>query len=104
MIIRNEEKAIWRCTIQSDTGWSPPEPLTLLRLAPAMVWTQPEQHPACFAGKITAAGSGFGPALTGNGKRIPPLSQTVQENTPAEVSTAENNSAHFGENIPMNNP
>ncbi|OVG41185.1 MobH family relaxase [Klebsiella pneumoniae] len=53
LIVANEDKAIWRCIIRSDKGWSPVEPLTLLRLAPSAIWEQGEQRPACFAGDVT---------------------------------------------------
>lgn len=53
LIVANEDKAIWRCVIRSDKGWSPVEPLTLLRLAPSVIWEPDEQRPACFAGSVT---------------------------------------------------
>ncbi|XQK66893.1 TraI domain-containing protein [Escherichia coli] len=49
LIVANEDKAIWRCIIRSDKGWSPVEPLTLLRLTPSAIWEPGEQRPACFA-------------------------------------------------------
>ncbi|MGE9805525.1 MobH family relaxase, partial [Escherichia coli] len=53
VIVANEDKAIWRCIIRSDKGWSPVEPLTLLRLTPSAIWEPGEQRPACFAGDVT---------------------------------------------------
>lgn len=53
LIVANEDKAIWRCIIRSDKGWSPVEPLTLLRLTPSAIWEPGEQRPACFAGDVT---------------------------------------------------
>ncbi|ELY3793945.1 TraI domain-containing protein [Cronobacter sakazakii] len=53
LIVANEDKAIWRCIIRSDKGWSPIEPLTLLRLTPSAIWEPGEQRPACFAGDVT---------------------------------------------------
>lgn len=53
LIVANEDKAIWRCIIRSDKGWSPVEPLTLLRLTPSAIWEQGEQRPACFGGDVT---------------------------------------------------
>lgn len=53
LIVANDDKAIWRCVIQSDQGWSPAEPLTLLRLSPSAIWEQPDQRPACFAGSVS---------------------------------------------------
>ncbi|HCA3579209.1 TPA: TraI domain-containing protein [Salmonella enterica subsp. enterica serovar Ball] len=52
LVIANGDKAIWRCVIRSDRGWSSVEPLTLLRVAPALIWAQTEQRPACFNGGI----------------------------------------------------
>ncbi|RMX06768.1 relaxase [Pseudothauera nasutitermitis] len=43
-------KAIWRATIASDKGWS--HTLTLLRLAPALVWDAAER-PEPFMGTVT---------------------------------------------------
>lgn len=53
LIVANEDKAIWRCIIRSDKGWSPVEPLTLLRLTPSAIWEPGEQRPACFVGDVT---------------------------------------------------
>jgi integrating conjugative element relaxase (TIGR03760 family) len=53
LIVANEDKAIWRCIIRSDKGWSPVEPLTLLRLTPSVIWGQDDQRPACFDGDVT---------------------------------------------------
>lgn len=55
LIVANDDKAIWRCTVRSDHGWSPAEPLTLLRLSPSVIWEHPEQRPACFAGNVSPA-------------------------------------------------
>lgn len=43
-------KAIWRATIASDTGWS--HTLTLLRLAPALIWDAADR-PEPFMGTVT---------------------------------------------------
>lgn len=42
-------KAIWRATVTSATGWS--HSLTLLRLAPALIW-EPGERPVPFAGMV----------------------------------------------------
>lgn len=52
LVVPHGDKAIWRCTVQSAQGWSPGEPLTLLRVAPALIWAQTEQRAACFNGSI----------------------------------------------------
>lgn len=45
-----DDKAIWRATITSDTGWS--HSFTLLRLAPALIW-EGNNRPAPFMGTVT---------------------------------------------------
>lgn len=55
IIVANGEKGIWRCRICSASGWSPDEPLTLLRIAPTVIWQQPESRPPVFAGSVTPA-------------------------------------------------
>ena len=45
----SDDKAIWRATVTSSTGWS--HSFTLLRLAPALIW-EPGERPAPFAGTI----------------------------------------------------
>ena len=45
----SEGKAIWRATVTSSTGWS--HPFTLLRLAPALIWT-PDERPVPFSGTV----------------------------------------------------
>jgi len=44
-----EGKAIWKAIITSDSGWS--HSLTLLRLAPALIW-EANERPAPFAGTV----------------------------------------------------
>ena len=48
VIVANGEKGIWRCKICSEKGWSPDEPFTLLRIAPAVIWQQAESRPPCL--------------------------------------------------------
>lgn len=44
-----DDKAIWRATITSETGWS--HSFTLLRLAPSLIWEG--DRPAPFTGTVT---------------------------------------------------
>ncbi|CRN78026.1 MULTISPECIES: MobH family relaxase [Pseudomonas] len=44
-----DDKAIWRATVTSSTGWT--HSFTLLRLAPALIW-EPGERPAPFAGAV----------------------------------------------------
>ncbi|RRV35126.1 hypothetical protein EGJ86_16005, partial [Pseudomonas sp. o96-267] len=47
----DEPKAIWSCTVQDPSGWK--QTLTMLKVAPAMIWGAGEERPASFAGSIT---------------------------------------------------
>jgi integrating conjugative element relaxase (TIGR03760 family) len=53
IIVANGEKGIWRCRVSAEKGWSPGEPLTLLRLTPATIWQQTESRPPIFAGNVS---------------------------------------------------
>jgi integrating conjugative element relaxase (TIGR03760 family) len=53
-----EGKAIWKATITSDAGWS--HTLTLLRLAPSLIWDGNER-PTPFAGTVTVVQEGGEP-------------------------------------------
>ncbi|RPH30233.1 relaxase [Buttiauxella warmboldiae] len=53
LITANGEKGIWRCRICSESGWSPGEPLTLLRIAPTVIWQNTGERPPPFAGSVT---------------------------------------------------
>ncbi|HBO3865600.1 MobH family relaxase [Pseudomonas aeruginosa] len=44
-----DDKAIWRATVTSSTGWT--HSFTLLRLAPALIW-EPGERPPPFAGAV----------------------------------------------------
>lgn len=48
----NGDKAIWSCTVESDSGWSAGCELTLLKISPALVWEHYQQRPAAFAGSV----------------------------------------------------
>ncbi|MDZ7840998.1 MAG: MobH family relaxase [Gammaproteobacteria bacterium] len=50
LIIPNGERAIWRAQVAGD-GWA--HDLTLLRIAAAQVWPDPEGRPEQFAGSVT---------------------------------------------------
>ncbi|MHB0818439.1 MobH family relaxase [Stutzerimonas stutzeri] len=52
-----EPKAIWNCTVQDPSGWK--HTLTMLRVAPALIWGAGEERPTPFAGTVTVEG---GPA------------------------------------------
>lgn len=44
-------KAIWKATVNSDSGWS--QSLTFLKLSPALIWDS-EDRPTAFSGTVTA--------------------------------------------------
>ncbi len=47
----DDPKAIWNCTVQDPSGWK--QTLTMLKVAPAMIWGAGEERPASFSGSIT---------------------------------------------------
>ncbi len=47
----DDPKAIWSCTVLDPSGWK--QTLTMLKVAPAMIWGAGEQRPASFVGSIT---------------------------------------------------
>jgi len=50
LVLENAEgKAIWRATVQSESGWA--QSFTLLKLAPSLIW-QSENRPTPFAGTV----------------------------------------------------
>lgn len=44
-----DDKAIWKATVTSDTGWS--HSFTFLKLSPALIW-EPADRPAPFSGTV----------------------------------------------------
>lgn len=46
------EKAVWTCEINSDEGWTPGIPMTLLRFSPELIWNDPDTRPPLFAGRV----------------------------------------------------
>ncbi|PJG82590.1 MobH family relaxase [Caviibacterium pharyngocola] len=47
-----ENTAIWHCRIKADSGWSPPNTFSLLRIKPEIAWDNIDDHPKYFAGNI----------------------------------------------------
>lgn len=43
---------IWSCRIQADSGWTPPNTFTLLRIKPEVAWENINDRPSYFAGKV----------------------------------------------------
>ncbi|HEN3291972.1 TPA: TraI domain-containing protein [Yersinia enterocolitica] len=83
IVLSNEGKAIWNCTVKSSSGWSPGVDLTLLRVSPSLIWEQIENRPPLFDGTVT-------PVVVVNS--IPPLdnpSPNNSNNHPPEVNLEE---------------
>ncbi len=47
----DDPKAIWSCTVLDPSGWK--QTLTMLKVAPAVIWGPGEERPASFSGSIT---------------------------------------------------
>ncbi|WP_428838923.1 TraI domain-containing protein, partial [Pseudomonas aeruginosa] len=45
-----EDKAIWTATIDNGAGWR--NKFTLLKIAPALIWTDPTERPAPYGGSL----------------------------------------------------
>ncbi|MGH7104972.1 MAG: MobH family relaxase [Acetobacteraceae bacterium] len=77
-----EGKAIWRATVESDTGWT--HSFTFLRLAPALIWDTAER-PAPFRGTvhIDAASGANSETATDVGALAP---STPSRSQPAAIS------------------
>jgi len=60
-----QDKAIWKATIDNGRGWR--NTFTLLKLAPALIWNDPNDRPIAYAGTLEVeAGSPIDEALPGN--------------------------------------
>lgn len=46
-------KGVWNCNVRADSGWTPNCSLTLIRLAPSLIWPNTENRPASFNGTVT---------------------------------------------------
>jgi integrating conjugative element relaxase (TIGR03760 family) len=52
-----QDKAIWKIAIDNGTGWK--NSFTVLKLSPALIWTDPKDRPSPYAGTVTVeAGDG----------------------------------------------
>ena len=50
-----EDKAIWTATIDNGAGWR--NKFTLLKIAPALIWTDPAERPDSYSGSIIEEGN-----------------------------------------------
>ncbi|OOF55888.1 hypothetical protein BKK56_04965 [Rodentibacter genomosp. 2] len=48
-----ENTAIWYGKIASNSGWQPPEPFTLLKISPNVIWEGIDSRPPLFDGLVT---------------------------------------------------
>ena len=48
----SDNKAIWRCKIKADDGWTPDIEFTLLKFSPSLIWEHFDQRPKIFAGTV----------------------------------------------------
>ncbi|MEQ0882407.1 MobH family relaxase [Pseudomonas aeruginosa] len=48
-----EDKAIWTATVDNGAGWR--NKFTLLKIAPALIWTDPAERPAPYSGSLGVA-------------------------------------------------
>lgn len=87
LVVATDDKAIWRCYVQSEQGWSPGEPLTLLRVSPALIWVQAEQRPAYFNGSIKPVTNSpkTGDVPVAPGLQIPNFAMRQQEVTENDI-------------------
>ena len=51
-----QDKAIWKATIDNGLGWR--NTFTLLRLSPALIWTDANDRPAAYSGTVQVDESG----------------------------------------------
>ncbi|MCZ8403804.1 relaxase [Achromobacter xylosoxidans] len=95
-----DDKAVWRATVTSATGWS--HSFTLLRLAPALIWDSGER-PTPFAGSVEIDTA---PAENDANSPASPLSVVVkpaqegQEPPPCEGSSTDTVSAPAAQAVP----
>ncbi|MCL2897200.1 MobH family relaxase [Brenneria tiliae] len=75
-----EGKAVWSCTVTADSGWTPGRPLTLLRLAPSLIWSNAEERPAPFTGKV----------IPGSTATTSPEKKDADSQSAPDITTPEN--------------
>ncbi|SMB85268.1 integrating conjugative element relaxase, PFL_4751 family [Pasteurella testudinis DSM 23072] len=44
--------AIWHCRIKANSGWTPPNTFTLLKIKPEVIWEHIDDRPSYFAGTV----------------------------------------------------
>ncbi|MGR3807741.1 MobH family relaxase [Pasteurella testudinis] len=47
-----ENTAIWHCRIKADSGWTPPNTFTLLKIKPEIIWEHIDDRPSYFSGIV----------------------------------------------------
>jgi integrating conjugative element relaxase (TIGR03760 family) len=58
-----QDKAIWKIAIDNGNGWK--NSFTVLKLSPALIWTDPKDRPSPYSGSVTVEAGATSPATAG---------------------------------------
>ena len=68
-----QDKAIWKATIDNGRGWR--NTFTLLRLSPALIWTDANDRPAAYSGTVQVESGTSAQDTQSDAQSLPPSSQ-----------------------------
>ena len=68
-----QDKAIWKATIDNGRGWR--NTFTLLRLSPALIWTDANDRPAAYSGTVQVESGTSADDTQSDAQSLPPSSQ-----------------------------
>lgn len=68
-----QDKAIWKATIDNGRGWR--NTFTLLRLSPALIWTDANDRPAAYLGTVQVESGTSAEDIQSDARSLPPSSQ-----------------------------
>ena len=68
-----QDKAIWKATIDNGLGWR--NTFTLLRLSPALIWTDANDRPAAYSGTVQVESGTSADDTQSDAQSLPPSSQ-----------------------------
>ena len=68
-----QNKAIWKATIDNGRGWR--NTFTLLRLSPALIWTDANDRPAAYSGTVQVESGTSADDTQSDAQSLPPSSQ-----------------------------
>ncbi|MDD7426243.1 MAG: MobH family relaxase [[Actinobacillus] rossii] len=78
-----ENMAVWSAKVESHAGWNPQMTFTLLRISPILIWSDVNQRPPYFEGKVTIVDK--------NGN---PIENAIETDTPSSsIINIENNNS-----------